>query len=64
MDGWWCVRYGDSLAWVEAPTAASALRRSLDLHSLGDWTDDARDLVVFPHPYAKLRNYLVALGNP
>ena len=48
MDGWWCVRYGDSLAWVEAPTAASALRRSLNLHSLGDWTDDARKLDVFP----------------
>ena len=24
------------------------MRRSLDLASLGDWTDDARDLVVFP----------------
>ena len=48
MDGWWCVRYGDAFAWVEAPTAASAVRRSLDLYSLGDWTDDARKLVVFP----------------
>ena len=48
MDGWWCVRYGDAVAWVEAPTAASAVRRSLDLYSLGDWTDDARKLVVFP----------------
>ena len=25
-----------------------ALRRSLDLHPLGDWTDDAGKLVVFP----------------
>ena len=24
MEGWWCVRFGDSLAWVEAPTAAAA----------------------------------------
>ena len=48
MEGWWCVRYGDALACVEAPSAAAALRRSLDLHPLGDWTDDARQLVVFP----------------
>ena len=48
MDGWWCVRYADALAWVEAPSAPAALRRSLDLHALGDWTDDARELVVFP----------------
>ena len=48
MKGWWCVRYGDALACVEAPSAAAALRRSLDLHALGDWTDDARELVVFP----------------
>ena len=48
MQGWWCVRHGDALAWVEAPSAPQALRRSLDLHSLGDWTDDARELVVFP----------------
>ena len=48
MKGWWCVRYGDALACVEAPSAAAALRRSLDLHPLGDWTDDARQLVVFP----------------
>ena len=48
MEGWWCVRYGDALAWVEAPTEAEAVRRSLDLHPLGDWTDDARELVVFP----------------
>ena len=48
MEGWWCVRYGDALACVEATSAAEALRRSLDLHPLGDWTDDARKLVVFP----------------
>ena len=48
MEGWWCVRHGDALACVEAPSAAQALRRSLDLHALGDWTDDARELVVFP----------------
>ena len=48
MEGWWCVRYGDALACVEAPSAAEALRRSLDLHPLGDWTDDAREFVVFP----------------
>ena len=48
MDGWWCVRYGEALAWVEAQSEAAAVRRSLDLHPLGDWTDDARDLVVFP----------------
>ena len=48
MEGWWCVRHGDALAWVEAPTAAAAVQRSLGLHPLGDWTDDARELVVFP----------------
>ena len=48
MKGWWCVRYGDEFAWVKAPTEAEAVRRSLDLHPLGDWTDDARELVVFP----------------
>ena len=46
--GWWFVRYGDGLAWVEAPSAQQALRHSLDLHLLGDWTHDARELVVFP----------------
>ena len=62
MEGWWCVRYGDALACVEAPSAAAALRRSLDLHPLGDWTDDARKLAVFPQDaypvggsYAKTR---------
>ena len=48
MEGWWCVRYGDALACVEAPSAAAALRRSLDLHRLGDWTDDPCRLRVFP----------------
>ena len=24
MDGWWSVRYGDALAWVEAPSQAAA----------------------------------------
>ena len=63
MEGWWCVRHGDALAWVEAPTAATAVRRSLDLLPLGDWTDDAGELVVFaqdnypdkagPHDYTR-----------
>ena len=63
MQGWWCVRNGDALAWVEAPSAPQALRRSLDLHALGDWTDDPRELVVFaqdaypenagPHDYTR-----------
>ena len=48
MEGWWCVRYGDALAWVEAPTGSEAVQRSLELHPLGDWTDDARELTVFP----------------
>ena len=48
MEGWWCVRFGNSLAWVEAPTASAAVQRSLGLHPLGDWTDDAGELVVFP----------------
>ena len=42
------MRYRDALACVEALSAAAALRRSLDLHPLGDWTDDARELLVFP----------------
>ena len=59
MDGWWCVRYGDALAWVEAPSAPQALLRSLDLRRMGDWTDDARRLVVFPqddYPEKAVRN--------
>ena len=48
MEGWWCVRHGNALAWVEAPTAAAAVERSLKLNPLGDWTDDAGELVVFP----------------
>ena len=48
MKGWCCVRYGDALAWVGAPTDVEAVRRSLELHFLGDWTDDARELAVFP----------------
>ena len=47
-EGWWCVRYGDGLAWVEAPSEAAAVQRSLELHPLGNWTDDARKLSVFP----------------
>ena len=43
-----CVTETPSLAWVETPLAPAALRRSLDLNRLGDWTDDARQLVVFP----------------
>ena len=38
----------DALAWVEAPTEAAAIRLSLEPHPMGDWTDDARELVVFP----------------
>ena len=48
MKGWWCVRHGDALAWVEAVSAHVVFQRSLDLHPLGDWTDDARKLAVFP----------------
>ena len=48
MTGWWCVQYGDLLAWVEAPSASAAVRRSVDLHRLGDWTDDVHELIVFP----------------
>ena len=35
-------------AWVEAPSEAAAVRRSLGLDPLGDWTGDARQLLVFP----------------
>ena len=70
MDGWWCVRYGDALAWVEAPSATQALCRSLDLHRLGDWTDDLRELVAFPQDgyrdHAGLHDYTRAVlrANP
>ena len=67
MEGWWCVRYGDALVCVEAPSAAAALRRSLDLHPLGDWTDDARELVVFPQDdypaHARPHDYTRAVLN-
>ena len=46
MDGWWCVRNCDALAWVEAPSAPAAPRRSLELHPLGDSTDDMCQLAV------------------
>lgn len=40
MKGWWCVRYGDALAWVEAPSAWAALRRcSLDLVAVAQRSD-------------------------
>ena len=48
MEGSWCVRFGGALAWVEAPCETAAVRRSLELYPFGDWTDDARKLVVFP----------------
>ena len=67
MNGCWCVRYGDALAWVEAPSAEAVMRRSLDLHRLGDWTDDLRTLVVFArHAYpdnAGLHDYSRAVLN-
>ena len=49
----WYLRYGDGLAWVEAPSGAAAVRPSPNLRRLGDWTDDAHRLVVLPqdaHP--------------
>ena len=61
------VRYGDALAWVEAQSESDAVRRSLDLHRLGDWTDDARDLVVFTQDaypeHAGARDYTRAVLN-
>ena len=67
MEGWWCVQYGDALACVQAPSAAEALRRSLDLHPLADWTDDARKLVVFPQDdypaHARRHDYTRAVLN-
>ena len=48
MQGWWCVRHADALAWVEALTAPAAVERSLELHPLGDWTDDVHELIIFP----------------
>ena len=67
MEGWWCVRQGDALAWVEAPSAAAAVQRSLELHPLGDWTDDAGALVVFPQDaypeYAGRHDYTRAVLN-
>ena len=53
MKGWWCVWHGDALAWDQTPSAREALRRSLDLHRLGDWTDDVRKIVVFPRITAR-----------
>ncbi|MDD9981601.1 MAG: excalibur calcium-binding domain-containing protein [Gammaproteobacteria bacterium] len=47
MAGWWWVRYGDALAWVETLTAEEAVRRSLELNAMSDWTDDSRELAVF-----------------
>ena len=43
-----CATWRRARLCVEASSAAAAVRRSLDLHPLGDWTDDARELVVFP----------------
>lgn len=52
MKGCWWVRFGDALAWIDAPSEATSVRPALDLHRLGNWTDDARNLVIFPqHAY-------------
>ena len=72
MQGWCCVGYGDALAWVEAPTGDAAIRRSLDLHPLGYWTEDAGKLVVFPQdaypensrPHDYIRAVLEAKPSP
>ena len=67
MESRWRVRYGDALAWVEAPSGPAAVRRSLDLHPLGDWTDDAPELVVFPQDaypeHAEPHDYTRAVMN-
>lgn len=67
MEGWWCVRCGGAFAWVEAPSGPAAVRRSLELHPLGDWTDDARELVVFPQDaypgHAEPHDYTRAVMN-
>ena len=48
MWGQWRVRCGDALAWVEAPSAGTAMRLSLDLARPCDWRVRIPKLVVFP----------------
>ena len=47
-EGWLTMSQAAAKLGVEAPSAPAAIRRFLDLHALGDWTDDARQLTVFP----------------
>lgn len=48
MKGSSCVRHGEALASVEAPSANAPVENALDLYPPGDWTDEPRALVVFP----------------
>ena len=70
MAGWWRVRHGDAFAWAHAPSAPAAIWRSLDIHALGDSTNDGRELVVFPQDaypeYAGPHDHwrAVLLANP
>ena len=68
MHRWWCVRHGGPLAGVDPLTAIAAVQPSLGLYPLGDWTDDAGDLVVFPQDAypdnTGLHDYTRAWANP
>ena len=48
MQGCWCIRRGGALPSVEAPSGAAAMPRLRELHPLGAWTDDSRELVACP----------------
>ena len=45
------------------PPCRAAARRSLDLHPLGDWADDTRNLVVFPQDAYPARAGRVGLAR-
>ena len=48
MDGWWYGRHGDALAWVEAPSATHAMRRTPDpFDDVGSVADEAPQVPGF-----------------
>ena len=48
MKGWWCVRYGDSLAWVEAPSVFSLLGSSGYVYARSEALRPIREQILNP----------------
>ena len=46
VNGPWCERIGDAVAWLAASSAGPALQNPFDLVPIGDWTADIRRLIL------------------